>query len=216
MKSRIRRVSWVACLLVAFGSGRAVYADLVANGSFQTGDFSDWSLTQNGGSPSWYSIQPYTGNGGIPPTSGSVNFAYIGPYTPPDILSQTIATTANEEYRFSFDLSHTTYDGDGGAEFTASFGNQLLLDEVGLAEPGIMGAWQSFSFDVVATGPSTTLDFTFLSPPGYYGFTNVDLEDLGQAGSQAVPDAASSFCLLGATLLALTGLSNRLRAVAAR
>jgi len=190
--------------VVILASPRAM-ANLVLNGSFQTGDYTDWTVTQDG-NPTAFAVAPgydFVESSGF----DGLNYAYVGPISPPDVLSQTINTVIGDNYDFSFELYHSDESGppsygfnqpDSGAQFTASIGGNLLLTESGGSEASILGSWQSFSYDFEATGTTTAIDFSIVSPPGGYGLTDIDVEPVG------VPDSSSTLILLAVGLGCLT------------
>jgi hypothetical protein len=170
------RPSWIAGLALALALGGIARAGLVDNGDF-TEEFADWTLSGNITATNTYAW--FNGLGTIVGAPDAPDVAYIGPDAPGLELSQTITTIPDQLYTFSFELAHTAYDGDVGAEFTASFGSDEVLDLVGGPqgsdpEAAIYGQWQTESFLVEATAPETTISFTFISPPGYYVLTDVD------------------------------------------
>jgi hypothetical protein len=172
-----------AIVLAASTAGMAANAaELVTNGSFETGNFSGW--TQFGDTS-------FTGVGGCVgsacPTDG-VDLAYFGSVNDVGGISQTLATGAGL-YNISFDLSN-----DQGASFTADFGGVTLL-----VNPPQEGTTH-YSFTDIAVSGSPTLTFSFQDVPSYYTLDDVSVTAAG------VPEPASwalmltGFFGLGATL----------------
>ena len=185
-----------ALALVGF---QAYGQNLVQNGNFATGDFTDWNLS---GNVSWDSISTYA-----PP--GSTYAARFGPDYPPIVMSQTVlGTTIGDDYAFSFYVYDNETSagsgtvGDSGFEFTASIGGDEVFDSVNLPIPN----WTLNSFTVLVTASSETVQFTAVNPPGSYFVGGVSLSDEGPA---TVPEP-STFGLLGAALAGLAGLRRKL------
>jgi hypothetical protein len=91
-----KNARFVVCILAA-GAFSSVRADnLVVNGDFETGDFSDWSIPSGAaGNPYWMAVtntSPNTGNYG----------AHIGSYPDIGTMSQTITTTPGAQYTLTF------------------------------------------------------------------------------------------------------------------
>jgi hypothetical protein len=171
----------VAIALVTSMAANA--AELVTNGSFETGDFTGWTQF---GDTSFTGVSTECYDGSCP-TDGS-NLAYFGPVNDVGGISQTLATGAGL-YNISFDLSNFQ-----GESFSADFGGVTLL--VNPPQEGVT----HYSFtDVAASGP-TTLTFSFQDVPAYYTLDDVSVTAAG------VPEPASwalmltGFFGLGATL----------------
>jgi hypothetical protein len=200
MKNHLR----VILSVLALASLQAYGRNLVLNGNFATGDFTDWTLSGNLSNP-YYGVSQSTSppDTGIPPL-GAAYYAYLGPDPPPTFLSQTITTTPGAEYTFSFYVSHSTYDGVADAEFTASFGSDEVFDTIATPIP----TWTLESYTVLATTPTILVQFSSVSPPGYYYLDDVSVTPY--TASSGVPDVASTFGLLGAALAGLSGLRRKL------
>jgi hypothetical protein len=138
----------------ATATGRAS-ADLVVNGSFETGDFTGW--TQQGDT----SFTGVTGNfSGVDPYDGSSQ-AFFGPTSSLGGISQTLATTAGTTYELTFALFNF---GGTGTEYTVSFGGTTLVDVTDAAD----FPYTLFSFQVTAASNADVLSFNFLQPPSYF------------------------------------------------
>ncbi len=132
--------------------------NLVANGGFETGDFTGW--TDDG-----------SGDVNTDPTavhSGTYGAEY-GPVGSLGYLSQTLSTTPGTTYLLSFWLDSP--DGDTPNEFQVSWDGTTLLDETNLPAIG----WTNIQFVVTATGPSTVLEFGFRDDPAYLGLDDVSV-----------------------------------------
>ena len=142
-----------------------VPSGLVLNGSFETGDFTGWSLSEpdigidfvDDGSSS-----------GVSSHSGGY-FAALGSYGALSYLSQPLATMAGEPYTLSVWL-----DSPHGAipnEFLVSWNGSTLFD--GLNIPAV--GWTNLQFSVVASGSSTVLQFGFRNDYGFLGLDDISV-----------------------------------------
>ena len=105
--------------------------------------------------------------------------AYLGEYAwdgYPAVgsLSQTVATSANQQYLVSFWLTCVP-DAQGmttNNEFLAKWNNSALYAQTNLNASG----WTNLQFVVPATTTSTTLEFDFNNDPGAFGLDDVTVE----------------------------------------
>src|SRR5580704_14001113 len=116
--TKLVRISLAVALLALGTSVLAHAGNLVTNGSFETGDFTGWTVT---GDTTFVGVcDVSTCPSGFAPQDG--NFAaYFGPVGDTATISQTIATTPGEEYSLSFYLANPV----GGTPnyFNVTFGN---------------------------------------------------------------------------------------------
>lgn len=162
----LRRIAKVA---VAAGFAAAVAApthaapNLVTNGGFETGDFSDWTLTGD-----------QTFNGVQCPGPGFTVFqgncsAFFGPVGTTGGISQTLnSLIVGASYVVSFALEP---DGGTPSSFVASFGGVNL---VSLIDPA-GGPYQVFNFGIRPTAASQALVFTFRDDSGFINFDAVSV-----------------------------------------
>jgi hypothetical protein len=146
-------------LVASAAAVSASAAELVANGGFETGDFSSWSLTGNTG---------FAGVTNNPVHSGQYAF-FDGAVGSLGVLSQTVATVAGQSYDFSFWLRS---DGGTPNTFTASLGGVSLIAP--LVNASAFGFTQ-FSGTIVAASNNASLSFSFRNDPGYWGLDDVSL-----------------------------------------
>lgn len=175
------------CLLLTAVAGQSARADLVTNGSFATGDFTGWSLSDGSiiidssfAAPSDTHDAAFSGNG---------------------ILSQNLATTAGTSYRLSFSVL------DDSGLFSDTFAVSL-----GSFTADISGYDASNYLSAVYTVPAAdilgadTLSFQGVSAAGDWHLDDVSVT------SSPVPEPASG-SLLVASLALGAMLTGRRRGV---
>lgn len=166
------------------GFGPAIMATwIVANGGFETGDFTGWTLS---GDNTWTVVDDGH-NSGIAPNSGNYEAA-LGTAGAFGYLSQNLTTVPGTSYLLSFWLNHSGEVPDD--VFAVSWNGSTLLDETNPPAP----AWTNIQFVVSATGTSTLLQFGYeasgadylalddvsvvpLPPPAQPGITGISLSD---------------------------------------
>jgi PEP-CTERM motif len=151
----LRRLSAVAAA-VGFAvamSTPAQAANIVTNGSFETGDLTGWTQTGNTG---FVGVQ-CPGVGFVP--DGSCDL-FAGPVGSDGGITQTLATLPGRFYTVTFD-----FQPDGGvvSDFSFVWGGNTVLS---LSNPAASG-FQAFSFLERASSPTTTLAFNFRDDPGF-------------------------------------------------
>jgi PKD repeat protein len=140
-------------------------SNLVQNGGFETGDFTDWTLFAVDTADSL--VDDGT-KSGISPHSGSY-LAALGSAGAPSYLSQTLATVAGLSYSLSLWLDSP--DGLTPNEFLVSWNGNTLFDELNIPAIG----WTSLQFLVSATGPATVLEFGFRDDSSYLALDDISV-----------------------------------------
>jgi hypothetical protein len=135
-------------------------ASLVANGSFETGNFSGWT---QGGNTGFTSVS----NSVAAVHSGTYG-GLLGPSGSVGTLTQSIATTVGQQYSVSFWLNNL---GAGTNSFSASFGSTLLS----LSNKSAF-TYTLYTFLVQATTSTTNLVFTFRQDPNYWSLDDVNVQ----------------------------------------
>jgi hypothetical protein len=200
---------WMILLCVAGGLivGQAATAqELVTNGTFQT-----WTTGWDGTvlaipSGEGWTVTPATegsnyGISGVPGSPSQYQAFLAGPGPDCDSIGQTIETTANNPYTFSFWLAqpYRVNDPDHPGNFEALWNGASVLS-INTADEF---PWTHYTSTVWATGPSATL--------GFYGRADRDttgLRGFFLTGISVVPAAVpepGSFVLLISGLLLLAG-----------
>ncbi len=192
MINKLVRIS-LALAVITFGT--ALLAQ-VQNGGFETGDFTDWTVS---GDTSFVGVcSVSTCPGGFAPYQGNYA-AYFGPVGDTATISQEIPTVAGVQYTLDFFLANPV----GGTPnyFSVQFGNASLS----VTNFGAAFGWQEFDLTNVATGNETSLSFTFRNDPAYWFLDNVSVSS-GSGGTTPEP---GTFLLFGSGLVGIAGLVRR-------
>jgi hypothetical protein len=190
--ARLVRIS-LALAVITFGT--AMLAQ-VQNGGFETGDFSNWTLS---GDTTFVGVCDVTTcPGNFAPHSGTYA-AYFGPVGDTATISQEIPTVAGTQYTVDFFLANPV----GGTPnfFQVQFGTASFS----LTNFGVAFGWQEFSFTETATGSQTPLSFTFQNDPAYWFLDDVTISSSG-GGTTPEP---GTFVLFGSGLVGIGGLVRR-------
>lgn len=138
----------------------SVSGNLVVNCGFETGDFTDWSLSGNdvpGELNNLYGVEGTDPVDSIAPHSGSDQTFVADLVSNATTLSQSLTTVAGDEYTVSFFLAQDTAP-------TSSYGNELSVSFDGnvlasLSDIGVEG-YTRYSFTGVTSDKSTDLSLT--------------------------------------------------------
>lgn len=188
-----RLLPWMLALVV-LSFGMAAVAQ-VNNGSFETGDFTGWTVS---GDTAFAGVCDVSNcPGGFAPEDG--NFAaYFGPVGDTATISQNIATTPGDSYALSFYLANPV----GGTPnfFNVTFGSSSFS----FSNFGVAFGWQEFTLTTLATSNETPLSFTFRNDPSYWFLDNVSVSQSGGT----VPEPGT-IVLFGSGILGIAGIARR-------
>jgi hypothetical protein len=194
--SKLVRFAFAVSVLALATAGLANAGDnLVTNGSFETGDFTGWTLS---GDTTFTGVCNVSNcPGAFAPEDGTFA-AYFGPVGDTATISQTIATTPGDEYSLSFYLANPV----GGTPnyFNVTFGNSSFS----FTNFGTAFTWQQFTLTTLATTDQTQLSFTFRNDPSYWFLDNVTVQQSGGT----VPEPGT-FALFGSGVLGMAGFARR-------
>jgi len=173
LKTKLVRLS-LALAVLAFGTVMLAHADsnLVTNGSFETGDFTGWTVS---GDTGFVGVCSNDCPDGQLPEDGNFT-AFFGPVGDTATISQMIPTTPGQNYTLSFYLAAP----DNGTPnyFSVTFGNTIFS----LTNFGASFGWQQFLITTQATSSQTPLSFTFRNDPSYWFLDNVTVTQGSHAG----------------------------------
>jgi hypothetical protein len=162
---------------------------LVANGGFESGDFSGWTLSgrtvinSSSGSPTVYNAVESNTSGYQVAHSGTYG-AFLGD-TQLATLSQTIPTIPGNSYLLSFWLNNPTTG--TGQTFVVNWGanNPGLTTVYNLSVPPVL-AWTNLQFVLTASGTNTTIEFGAENDPAGFGLDDVSLKPLPAIGFHSI------------------------------
>jgi hypothetical protein len=141
----------------------AMAGNLVQNCGFETGDFTNWTLTGNLG------FTGVAGNfAGMDPNSGNFQ-AYWGAIGSDTSAAQTLATGVGTNYVFSFYVANF---GGTESDFTAFWDSTPLLSFVDSGSQ----PYTLYQYQVVGTG-SDTIDFSFRQDPAFWLADDISVVD---------------------------------------
>ena len=192
MKGILLSAAFAATIVVS--PAIAAGTNLLANGGFETGDFTGWTLSGNTG---YTSVQ--SSFDGFAPYEGAY-FALLGPVGSDGYLSQTFSDTAGAQYDVSFALGS---DGGTPNDFGVTVGG-FTYGPVYDIPP--TGGYTLITGTFVGSG-SDTITLSFRNDPGYLALDAVSV-------STAVPEPSTWAMMgLGFAGLAFAGYRTRRTAI---
>jgi hypothetical protein len=170
----------------------SIPGNLVANCGFETGDFTDWTLSGNGS---------FTGvTGGIYAHTGNFG-AFLGPVGSDGYLTQNVATTSGNAYTLQFWLLN-----EGGTPNNFDVSLNGGATEVFLLTDAPAQPYTEYTIPFVATG-ATALQFSFQQNPAYWGLDDISITP----AVSTVPEPTSVVLLLSLLGIAGFGLRRHIR-----
>lgn len=146
------------------GSGPSISAledfGLVANGGFETGDFTSWTTGGNFTHTSVSESYAHTGTYG----------AKLGSRSTAGYLSQTLTTTPGATYVLSFWLENP--DGETPNEFFVTWAGTTNFDQTNIGDLD----WSNIQLTVTASGTATVLQFGFWINSGDFGLDDISVK----------------------------------------
>lgn len=170
------QVTTVAALssTLALLASSATFGDLVTNGSFETGDFSGWTVEN---APVGSSVVVY--NDSTPFGTHYASFAGSGGQY--DSISQLLATTAGTEYTVTLWVNNLGIENDS-----------LLIQWEGVTALNLtplgtgLESWEMISFNVFATGNGSLLSIGGFDSQAAIGLDAISVAQVPAPGAAAI------------------------------
>ena len=199
MKLRKRATLMLAALILLVSTTEIARADLVVNGGFETGDFTNWTTSSNFDS---FTTFVTTNVDGYVPNSGSY-FAALGAVNSDQTLSQNLATTVGQTYQLSFALASNGSPNNFSATLSSTV-NGIVSTQTAYPVNSVPATpfnsatatytYTNITYDFTANATSTTLQFSFQDYPAYLALDSVSVN--------AIPEP-SGFALITISVVCL-------------
>jgi hypothetical protein len=191
----------ILAAVLLLGAANAAHADLIANGTFATGDFTGWTSV---GDASYVSI--YSSTAGIYPNNMPSDQYHVEAGTSGTNffdISQSIATTVGQSYTFSFYINET--DTTDALNTNTTDALQVLWNGNTLLNISAFttNGWQLYSFIETAGSSNSSIQFNLSDYSSYVG-----LADVSVVAAAPVP-LSPTFYSFGLGLLSLLGFRTR-------
>ncbi|HUI85102.1 MAG TPA: DUF642 domain-containing protein [Candidatus Binatia bacterium] len=186
----------ITLAIAVLAIGTLASAQLVQNGGFETGDFTDWTVSGDTSFIGVCSVSTCPGN--FAPFEGTYA-GFFGPVGDTASISQEIPTTPGQQYSLSFYLANP----QGGTPnfFSVQFGDAVFS----ITNFGVAFGWQQFTLSDLASSNETLLSFTFRNDPSYWFLDDVSVV---QSGTGTVPEPGT-LVLLATGVLGIAGVARR-------
>ena len=176
-------------IAAALSSVASAAGNIVQNGGWETGDFTDW--TNNAG-PDFVTTNPsYVHSGDYGLAWGAVG--HLG------TIDQELTTSAGAEYELSF--WYSILDGPTN-EIAAYVGGTEVYDAF---DPTVGAGWINVTEDFTASSTSTDLEFGLRQDPGYSALDDISVTQI----SSSVPGPAALVPFVAASLATLRRRAKR-------
>ena len=182
---------------LAVACAGSAHANLINNGSFDTGDFTDWSVTGDG-------IQIDTTFPNAPTDAYDASFSAVAGDPTAGVLSQSVTTTVGEGYVLDFSLlDELGYPGNTLDIFTVSFGT-FTITFYGQDAPSYADGIDLYTDESLTipgndvTGTSTTLSFEGQNATADWNLDDVELDPGTPPSGTPIPEssALALFCTM--------------------
>ena len=210
MNPSLSRTFWCVVCFIVFVSSPVFASNIVLNGNFATGDFTDWTVNSESSFP--WTVQTTGGLGGNPydsdtyyASTGCVGAQCIsGTAIEQASLSQVVTDASGTFYTLTFEFNT---DGNGASnELQVLWDGTVVLD---LGPDGTLGPIDNYTLYTVTglegTG-SDTLTFLGRQDPGFDALDNVSVS----SSVTAVPEPSTLMFTVGG-LVSLAVLRRRRR-----
>jgi hypothetical protein len=168
------------------------FSPYLPNGTFVTGDLSDWTESGNTIGTSVSVAPAYAHSGGYGAKLGAVgSLGY---------LAQAVATVAGQSYVLSFWLDSP--DGQVPNEFLVNWNGETIFDQVNLGAIG----WTNMQLIVTAADASTVVEFGFRDDLSWLGLDDISLMPVPAFVSTTTTDS-----VLTLTWSAMPGLAYQVQ-----